>query len=150
MTRKGNLDMTMNTDTAFIALNGTDKSVILGYGDTVDEAIAYAAAALGGDDPTQDLVAEPCSMHLVDHIIRWGSPKSWGYNEHRGLHITNEEQAGYDLENAIQAYAKAKTDKERQDIFDAIQEHIAADEDLPEHADFESAAQDLLRDRGLL
>jgi hypothetical protein len=142
--------MTQKTDTAFIALNATDRAVILGYGDTAEEAIADAAAALGGDEPTKDLVAEPCSMHLVDHIIRWGAPKSWGYNEHRGLHITNEEQAGYDLESAIQAYGKAETDKERQDIFDAIVEHVTADEDLPEDADFESAAQDLLRNRGLL
>ena len=53
------------------------------------------------------------------------------------------------IQNAIEAYETATTREEALEAFGWIVEHIAADEDLPDDADFESGAEKALTDRGI-
>ena len=50
---------------------------------------------------------------------------------------------------AIAAYEAATDAEEARAAFDYIVEHIAADEDLSDDADFESGAEKALSDRGI-
>ena len=53
------------------------------------------------------------------------------------------------IQNAIDAYESATDTDEAREAFGWIVEHIAADEDLPDDADFESGAEKALTDRGI-
>lgn len=47
-------------------------------------------------------------------------------------------------------YREAKTQDERDRAFEAIEQAIAADKELPDDTDFKAGAEEFLRGRGLL
>ena len=51
------------------------------------------------------------------------------------------------MNNALNAYAAAKTEAELKSAYDALLEHVA--EDMHDDADFESAADAVLENRGV-
>lgn len=53
------------------------------------------------------------------------------------------------LEAAIRGYADAKSEEEMAQAFEWVTQWIAADPELPDDADFESGAENVLRERGL-
>jgi hypothetical protein len=52
-------------------------------------------------------------------------------------------------QNAIAAYEAATTREEAAEAFDALVQWVADDADLDDDADFESAAEKALNDRGI-